>query len=475
MDVNTISYILQEKCQLGTTKLLVVGVSGGADSMSLLHMLWQHGYPIVAAHLDHGLRVNSARDAAFVKAQCLEWGIKLETRSVDVKGYCLHNHLGVEEGARELRYSFLFEIARAVGAAAVAVGHHADDQVETVLMHFIRGAGLAGLKGMPYTGYLSQFSSSIALVRPLLAFTRLQIQDYCTLNQVPYIQDETNYDSTYFRNRLRHELIPTLESFNPAFREVVLRGIETLQADYEIIEQATDLAWRKCLIEQQEDYISFDISALQRQVQGMRWNIVRRAVKGLQPKIRDFDSKAVHRLDGLISGVSRRKVELTNHLEARLFANRLWVCREDVILPISFYPQVSGKMDILDFPAKIALSNGWVLCADLETMAGEAEYLIHQASKYEAWLDRDLIAGQVLIRTRLPGEKMQSLGLAGKHARLTDLFINHQIPEETRLEYPVICDAEKVIWLPGISISDACKVTPATITLLHMWLQSPQG
>ena len=475
MDVNTISYILQEKCQLGTPQLLVVGVSGGADSMCLLHLLWRQGYPVVAAHLDHGLRVNSARDGEFVKAQCLEWGVKLETRSVDVKEYCLLNHLGVEEGARELRYSFLFKIARKVGATAVAVGHHVDDQVETVLMHFIRGAGLAGLKGMPYTGHLIQFSSSIPLVRPLLTFTREQIQEYCTLNQVPYIQDETNYDSTYFRNRLRHELIPNLETYNPAFREVVLRGTETLQADYEIISHATDLAWRKCLIEQREDYIVFHVYALQQQPLGMRWNIARRAVKGLQPKIRDFDLKAVHRLDGLISGRSRGKVELTNHLEARLFADRLWICREDVKLPILFCPQVSGIMHIPNFPARITLSNGWVLCADLETMAGEEEYPIHQASKYEAWLDRDLISGQILIRTRLPGEKLQLLGLAGKHTRLSDLLINHHIPQEARAEYPVICDAEKVIWLPGISISEACKVAPATTTLLYLRLQPPQG
>lgn len=475
MNVNSISYILQEKCQLGTPQLLVVGVSGGADSMCLLHLLCQHGYPVVAAHLDHGLRVNSASDAAFVKDRCLEWGVPLETKSENVREYCFRKHLSLEEGARELRYSFLFEIARGVDAAAVAVGHHADDQVETVLMHFIRGAGLAGLKGMPNKGYLHQFSSMIPVVRPLLTYSRRQIQEYCMLNQILYIQDETNYDKTYFRNRLRHELIPTLETYNPAFQEVVLRGIETLQADYEIIEQATDIAWRKCLIEKQEDYIALDVCALQTQPQGLRWNIMRRAVKALQPSIRDFDLKAIHRLDGLISGGSRGKVELTNHLEARLFENRLWICGEDVILPISFYPQVSEKIDILDFPARIALSNGWVLSAEARSISGDANQYARLASEFDVWLDRDNISGQVHIRTRMTAEKMQPLGQAGKHAKLSDLFINHHIPQEARAKYPVICDSQQVIWLPGISISEACKVTPATSNLLHMWLQSPQG
>jgi tRNA(Ile)-lysidine synthase len=220
MELPLFSQIMQDKCQIDHGQLLIVGVSGGMDSMCLLHLLHKSGYSIVAAHFDHSLRDTSSEDARFVQNACDLWSIPLELKKVDVNKYCKEHGQNIEEGARDLRYEFLFDTAKNKGASAVLVAHHADDQVETVLMHFIRGAGLSGLKGMKYTSLLRQFSKTIPIIRPMLDVTRKSIEIYCEENKIPFVMDKTNTDITFFRNRLRYELIPRWKLIIPVFERL---------------------------------------------------------------------------------------------------------------------------------------------------------------------------------------------------------------------------------------------------------------
>ncbi|HEY2979690.1 MAG TPA: tRNA lysidine(34) synthetase TilS, partial [Anaerolineales bacterium] len=214
-----IESILQSACHLERGRLIVVGVSGGPDSLCLLHLLHQAGYPLLVAHFNHQIRPEAGDEAGAVEQFAARLGLRCVVGSADVSAHAQKNGLSIEEAARALRYGFLFEQARQAGAQAVAVGHTADDQVETVLMHFLRGAGLNGLQGMGYRTILRTFDSAIPIVRPLLGIWREEVLAYCTTYGLQPHFDRSNASPEYLRNRLRHTLIPVLESYNPKFRE----------------------------------------------------------------------------------------------------------------------------------------------------------------------------------------------------------------------------------------------------------------
>ena len=202
--------VLQNRCGLTPLSRLLVAVSAGPDSLCLLHVLWQLGYSVVVAHLDHGLRVESAAEAAMVQHFAEDLGVQWVCKRQDVQGYATQNGLSIEEAARNLRYRYLFEQAERLEAQAVAVGHNADDQVETVLMHLLRGAGLSGLRGMGHYSLPNPWSQRIPLVRPLLGIWRGEIQAYLDRSGLKPSLDSSNLELRYYRNRLRHELIPHL-------------------------------------------------------------------------------------------------------------------------------------------------------------------------------------------------------------------------------------------------------------------------
>ena len=203
---------------------ILCAVSGGADSMALLHGLYAGGYDVAAAHFEHGLRGEEAlRDAEFVEAWCRERSIPCLVEHGDVSGYAREHGLGLEEAARELRYAFLERAADALGCACIATAHTADDNVETLLMHLLRGSGTAGLGGIP--------PRRGRIVRPLLGVTRAEIERYLARNAVPHVEDSTNAADCYTRNRLRHHIVPALRDFNPALTEALGRTAALLGRD----------------------------------------------------------------------------------------------------------------------------------------------------------------------------------------------------------------------------------------------------
>jgi tRNA(Ile)-lysidine synthase len=469
MELPLFSQIMQDKCQMDHDQLLIVGVSGGMDSMCLLHLLYKSGFSIVAAHFDHSLRDTSSDDARFVQNACDLWGIPFELKRMDVNKYCKEHGQNIEEGARNLRYEFLFDTAKNKGASAVLVAHHADDQVETVLMHFIRGAGLSGLKGMKYTSVLRQFSKTIPIIRPLLDVTRKSIEIYCLENEIPFVMDNTNMDVTFFRNRIRYELIPQMETYNPRFRETLIRTTHALQADYDLINDLVSNEWKKVTLEIQKRYIKLNLSQLRTKSKGLRWNLIIKAIKILRPDIRDLDQLVLIRLDELVDGpILGKGIDLINHLESYIVTDGLIICESGYKDPVRLFPQYYQMLQSLGFPLVMDFSNGWFLHGSFLDNNMNRENISKYPSNYEAWLDNDSIEGDVILRKVLPGDRIQPLGNGGHHTKISDIFINHRIPKDARQAYPIFCDSQEIIWLPGIMISEKCKVTPATKKILHL-------
>ena len=207
---------------------VLCAVSGGADSMCLLHLLLQAapegGFQVEAAHFNHGLRGDEAqRDEEFVRAQCVRWQVPLTVGRGDVGDFARREGQTIEEAARTLRYAFLEERAQAAGCTHIATAHNADDNLETLLLHLVRGAGLHGLAGIP--------PRRGKLIRPLLAVSRREIEAYLTEHGIPHVEDSTNTDAAYARNRLRHQVIPILRALNPRLSEHTAQTMGFLRSD----------------------------------------------------------------------------------------------------------------------------------------------------------------------------------------------------------------------------------------------------
>ncbi len=203
---------------------VVCAVSGGADSMCLLHLVWSQGYDVIAAHFEHGIRgEESQRDAHFVETWCRKHGIPFVLGHGDAPGYAAENGLSLEEAARELRYDFLYKTAEAYGADRILTAHSLDDNAETLLFNLIRGSGTAGLCGIP--------QSRGKLLRPLLHVSRAEIEVYLRENEVPHVEDSSNESDDYTRNLIRHRVMPLLKEINPRFPEAAERTARLSERD----------------------------------------------------------------------------------------------------------------------------------------------------------------------------------------------------------------------------------------------------
>lgn len=212
---------------------MLCAVSGGADSMYLLCRLAETGYPVAAAHYNHGLRgAESDRDEEFVRIFCRERGIPFLSERGDVKAYSQAHGLSEEEAARELRYGFLERARASVNAAVIATAHNAEDNAETLLLNLLRGTGLRGLGGIPPVRG--------NIVRPMLAITRDEVEAYLAEHGIPHVEDSTNGQDIYTRNRIRHEVMPVLKTLNPAFVQSAGRTAELLRRDGEYLDHLAE-------------------------------------------------------------------------------------------------------------------------------------------------------------------------------------------------------------------------------------------
>jgi tRNA(Ile)-lysidine synthase len=465
--------VLQNDCCLDRQTGLLVAVSGGPDSLCLLHVLWQLGYPLVVAHLDHGLRAESATEAEDVQRLAESLGVPWVSARREVQTFAAQNSLSIEEAARNLRYRFLFEQAEKLGLQAVAVGHTADDQVETVLMHLLRGAGLSGLRGMSYRSLPNPWSQTIPLVRPLLGVWREEIMEYVSRQGLQPTLDASNLDRRYYRNRLRHELIPHLEALNPGARQRIWRMASLLRDEEDIVEGRVDAAWRQCRLEAEDEAVAFDTVLLSSQPKGLQRRLVRRAIALLRPGLRDIDLEAVERtLEFLAAPTRSGRMDLAAGLRLEMAGERLWVANWDASLPAAYGPQlVAGEVLEMVTPGQVHLAGRWSLQAEIlpvdEFSQAQAR---SNTNSYRAWLDLDRLAQPLKVRARHPGERFRPLGMGGHSLKLSDFMVNVGLPRQARAGWPLVVAREEIIWVPGYRIAETASVEQSTQRILRLTL-----
>jgi len=457
--------------KISPDQTVVVGVSGGADSLCLLHYLVKGGFRAVAAHLDHGLRPDSGSDADFVRDFSKGLGFPAVIKSADVEDYADQNKLSIEEAARDVRYRFLFETAAEKDARAVLVAHHADDQVETVLMHMLRGTGLAGMRGMEASSLTPDWSADIPLVRPLLGVWREQILQYNAGHGIIPRIDESNQDTTYYRNRLRHELLPYLEGYNPNIRQVIWRLADTAAVEYQVLESRVDEAWDLIAVDGGEGYVGLLREVLRKQPLGGQRGLLRRAVSVLRPGLRDIDHAAVERARSFVEAPSNSgQADLIAGLKLENDGELLYIKEWGVMHQGGGLPHVLEPL-VLPLPGSLELSPHWVISAEMvETGEEQRKQVVDNVDPHTAWLDAGPVAGPLVVRPWLAGDRFSPLGMPGKTVKVGDFFINQKVPQQVSGQWPLLVCGDKIVWVVGMQIAHDWRVTADTQKMVKLRL-----
>ena len=466
-----IETILREQCGLSKDRPIIAGVSGGPDSLCLLGILRAEGYRIIVAHFNHKLRDDSDADANVVEQTAARLNLASVVESGDVRGFADAEKLSIEEAARILRYRFLMEQAHRFTAQAVAVGHTADDQVETVLMHFIRGAGLDGLKGMNHRTVIKMFDPEIPIVRPLLDIWREETVVYCAANGFRPRHDPSNASLDFLRNRLRHLLIPALETYNPRFREAVWRTSASLTGDHEILLNALDEAWKTCVVQETADFIAFDSSTLTKRPVGLQRNLIRLAMERIHPDDTDISFTTLERVSRFINTATHRtRMDVTGGLHLLREGSLIYVIAGDITLPIERWPQMPNESLTLslDIPSSVSLSGGWRLnCERWDRATLAMDQAILNDDPFQVWLDANSISDALELRVRQDGDRFEPLGMDGHEMKISDFFINAKLPQRARDRWPLLCMGEKVVWVPGYRPAHSFRLTDSTRQALY--------
>ena len=380
---------------------VLVAVSGGPDSLALLSILREivPALPLhlAVAHFDHGWRPDSADDRDFVAAISTKWGYDFHTARAAA------DTPHTEQAARHARYAFLRQTASATKSSAIALGHTQDDQVETLLLHLLRGSGSRGL------GAMRRRDGDLA--RPLLDIPRREIEAYLArLHLVPR-RDPTNDDPRFTRNRLRQHVLPVIDAFDPAARELLARTADILGEEDRFLEKQVE-ALPDGLAHSREAFAKLPPA------------IQRRVVRQLVPEAGFLEVEAMRRAAG--SNLSQTEQPKTASLSRAFPHIAVTTCTCD---PATF-----------------------------------------KARDPVGHLDADLVRMPLAVATRKPGDRMRALGL-NQPKRLQDILVDAHVPRHLRDNLPVVSDREEIVWIPGVTVAQSKRVTAATRRQLHLEIE----
>ncbi len=406
-------------------EMIVLGVSGGSDSLALLHALAQPGQTLTnryhIATLDHGLRGDAgAADAAFVCEQAQQLGLPCTRGEADVLQMARERRIGIEEAARSARYDFLGNVATHVGSRTIATGHNTDDQAETILMHVLRGAGLQGLRGMPYQTDVPGHPG-LRLVRPLLDVPRAIIEAYCQKYRLQPRSDETNADPTYTRNRVRLEILPRLREINPQIERALIRLAKTAHEDEGLL---SEMFQREILpqIDQHPNRSGWRIESFRGWHPAMQARALRYALERLDAHP-EYEA-IIRARDLALAPTVGMTMPFNSQVRLRFSYETMWIEREDASLPREPYL-------LLENPRVVTLSDT-TDCGLWQLIASD-----HESPTAVARMSLPPDA-QIALRTRQPADRWQPLGMGGRSRRLKKWMIDRKIPQHVRDHLPLL-------------------------------------
>ena len=445
---------------------VVVGVSGGVDSVALLAVLRElasedgRGYRLTVAHLDHALREDSAADATFVADLARQWSLPCTCERRDVAAEARDRGESIEQAGRTVRYEFLRNAAAAASADRVAVAHHADDNVETVLYRIVRGTHLRGAGGIPASRRLGV--SPVTLIRPMLDCRREEIEAFCQRAGLTWREDPTNADTRMRRNFIRHELLPLLrERLNPRADEAVLRLAAAAAQTESVLAELAAAALGRATREADDGRVVLDAAALAQEPPSVRAFALREALERLGVPMRSVGADRLAELADLPCGGDSGGVCLPGGYEARREAG-------EVILERSPAPTPPADAVVLDLCGETILPDGQrIVC---RTAAFDSAAFVRHCSDPPGGveiLDADAIRGRLLCRPRRNGDVFVPLGCPGRQS-VGDFLTNLRLPRRRRENVRCVCDEVGIVYVAPLRIDDRVRVTPRTQRVLHI-------
>ena len=460
---------------------VLVAVSGGADSLALLYGLHalhsQLDCQLHLAHLNHCLRPDADADAGFVQQHATHLGLPCTLQSTDVPRLVKHWKLSVEAAARRARYEFFEEVCKQIGATKVALGHHQDDTAETVLMNLIRGSGSTGLKGITPV-------RDIKFIRPLAGFTRQQIDTFLASKGLVPRQDSTNTDTRYLRNRIRHALIPRLESdYNPNIKAGLSRTADVLGAESEYLDTVAQEAFETCRVRDpdrvkalatlesvvldREQFQQFHI-AVQRRVLRLSFFEMLGSMGDLyfvhcEAMLNVIEGNTPNAALALPNGLRFRRVYQSLIFEVNINSRSPFPI-ESFTYPLA----VPGKTLIAALNTEITAELGDIRTGETFKLPdGRYEALFDYEKVREAFSDISSEAFPLTVRNRRQGDRFQPYGMRGTK-KIKDFLIDAKVPRDERERIPMLVCGDQVLWIVGYTTSDPFKIHPGTRQYLHL-------
>ncbi|MBE3559691.1 MAG: tRNA lysidine(34) synthetase TilS [Ktedonobacteraceae bacterium] len=465
---------------------VIVAVSGGADSLCLLHLLNRlcgagRRYPAIqlhVAHLNHQLRgATGAQEAEAVAHLATSWGLPVTVGSIDVPALARQERRSLEDAARTARYRFLREVA---AGRPIAVAHQRDDQVETLLLHWLRGGGITSMLGLQ--------PRQQDIIRPLLYVSHADTVAYCQQHGLVPLEDLSNVDPRFLRNRIRHELLPLLETMNPAVRETLLRNAEILSVDAAWIEEQLDQHWPSVVLAEHEQQVQFSLRALLALHLSLQRHLLRRAAEHLCRGQSPLELRHYRLLEQLVQRPATGE-ELMLHLPQRLRARRradLLMLEQMSELPEQTYAYpttpTTGNTEVpLSIPGQVPVpGTGWIASASIvegDTLNAAVQALrqeqwdalwrILPRDRYTVYVDGDRIGDQLSVRTRRAGDRIQPLGMAHEK-KVQDVLVDSHIPRAEREHIPLFFSSQHCVWLAGVHLDERVRLTGQTRRIVSL-------
>lgn len=455
--------IIKEKLNLSTSSPVVIGFSGGVDSVCLASLFLNTSIAIIIAHFNHCLRETANRDEEFSREFAKKRNLPFYSEKGNVEQYAADHHLSIEEAARKMRYEFLFRIAEMNETKKIAVAHHADDQVETILMHLFRGSGMAGLIGMKSESFIPEFHETISVIRPLLTFWRSEIEIYCHDRGLDFVQDETNFSIAYERNHIRNKILPYLNSHYPGLSSRVLKLSAILEDEDEFIQQLMTKDWEEICLENHPDFIRLSREKFNSLKIAIQRRIIRKAVFSLKPMLRNLSFENVERL--IQFSVSKRpgEIDIQGNIIAILTDQEIIFGGKSKDWLEFVYPQVDREIEIISLRDQILkISQHWQL--EIKIMQSSSDLDIQTRNEFEIFLDLDQIGKEnLLLRQKRDGDRFQPLGMTNGTIKMSDFFINEKLMKDARKKWPLLTNsAGEIIWIPGFRPGHNARVTTSS-------------
>ena len=435
---------------------IVLGLSGGPDSVCLLHILYRLkeilNIEVYAAHLNHQIRgIEAQKDALYISQVCEDLGITSFVKSMDVPKYCKESGLSIEEGARKLRYEMFEEIKQKTKANKIAIGHNLNDQAETILMRVMRGTGLQGLRGIAYI-------RDNEIIRPILDIERSEIEAYCEEHELNPRIDKTNLETIYTRNKIRLELIPYMkDKFNPSVIESIVRMSNNLKIDSDYIEQEAEAKFKE-VSTLNDDFVEINLQKYTNLHNAIKVRVLRNGIKHILGDTNFIDQRHIEDIMELEDEI---KINKMITLPRGIFAYR----RKNII-------RLTTKEIVIkeiDFCYNIP-SNGFIKIKDLnlvletQTMSID-RYKSIKVDKTSKGFDFNKVKGGIVVRSRKQGDKIK---LAAGSKKIKELFIDLKIPREDRCKIPVITDDEGILCVGDYKTSENYKIDSKTKEVLKI-------